>query len=72
MKAAADINNTIFHAGEGARGIIAVDGPGGGHYFNIVNFAGEVLLLDGQLGRQVSWAEYRRMGLHSFQLMQTN
>ncbi|MDR4494812.1 MAG: toxin glutamine deamidase domain-containing protein [Nitrospirales bacterium] len=72
MKEAAEINNTIFHAGEGARGIIAADGPGGGHYFNIVNFAGDVLLLDGQLGRQVSWAEYRRMGLHSFRLMRTN
>ena len=45
---------------------------GGGHYCNIVRFAGDVLLLDGQLGRQVSWPEYRRMGFTEFQLLQTN
>lgn len=72
IKAAAEINNTIFHAGEGARGIVSAEGPGGGHYFNIVRFGGDVLLLDGQLGRQVSWAEYRRMGLQDFQLLRTN
>ena len=72
IKAAAEINNTIFHAGEGARGIVSAEGPGGGHYFNIVRFVGDVLLLDGQLGRQVSWAEYRRMGLQNFQLVRTN
>ena len=62
IRPAAEINNTIFHAGEGARGIVSTDGPGGGHYFNIVRFAGEVLLLDGQLGRLVSWAEYPANG----------
>jgi hypothetical protein len=72
FKPAAEINNTIFHAGEGARGIVSAEGPGGGHYFNIVRHGGDVLLLDGQLGRQISWGEYQRMGLHNFQLMRTN
>jgi hypothetical protein len=30
------------------------------------------LLLDGQLGRQVSWAAYWRMGCTQFQLLRTN
>ena len=68
FKPAAEINNTIFQAGEGARGIVSAEG----HYFNIVRHGGDVLLLDGQLGRQVSWGEYQRMGLHNFQLMRTN
>lgn len=72
IKPAADINNMIFLAGEGARGIVSAEGPGGGHYFNIVRFGGEVLLLDGQLGRLVSWAQYAKMGLRNFQLLRTN
>jgi hypothetical protein len=72
---AAQINNTIFHAGEGARGVVFARPPPGkneGHFFNIVRHAGDVLLLDGQLGRQVSWAEYRQMGFTQFRLLQTN
>lgn len=73
------IHNEIFLAGEGAHGIVYAKGPpppGGtrnlGHYFNIVRWAGEVYLLDGQLGRAVSWGEYLRMGFNEFRLLRTN
>ncbi|MBX3329665.1 MAG: hypothetical protein KF722_04630 [Nitrospira sp.] len=74
-----EIHNKIFLAGEGAHGIVYAKGPPPpgetrnlGHYFNIVRSAGEVYLLDGQLGRTVSWAEYLRMGFNEFRLLPTN
>lgn len=74
-----EIHNKIFLAGEGAHGIVYAKGPPPpgetrnlGHYFNIVRWAGEVYLLDGQLGRAVSWTEYRRMGFTEFRLLRTN
>jgi len=74
-----EIHNSIFLAGEGAHGIVYAKGPPPlgetrnlGHYFNIVRWAGEVYLLDGQLGRAVSWAEYLRMGFNEFRLLRTN
>jgi papain fold toxin 1 (glutamine deamidase) of polymorphic toxin system len=69
---AAEVHNMIFIAGEGARGIVFAKGPGGAHYFNIVRYAGEVWLLDGQMGRSVPWVEYLKMGLTEFQLLRTN
>jgi hypothetical protein len=68
----AEINNAIFHAGDGARGIVFAKGAGGGHYFNIVNFAGDVMLLDGQAGKPMTWAAYREMGFSDFSLLRTN
>lgn len=70
----ADVNNAIYHAGDGARGIVLARRPGSGlgHFFNIVNHGGDVMLLDGQLGRVMSWAEYRQMGFNDFALLRTN
>lgn len=74
-----EIHNKIFLAGEGAHGIVYAKGPPPpgetrnlGHYFNIVRWAGEVYLLDGQLGRAVAWGEYLRMGFNEFRLLRTN
>jgi len=69
----ADINNMIFRAGDGSRGIVFAQKPSGtGHYFNIVNHGGDVMLLDGQLGKVMSWASYREMGFSQFSLLRTN
>ncbi len=68
----ADVNNTIFHAGDGARGIVFAKAAGGGHYFNIVNHGGDVMLLDGQLGQPMTWGAYREMGFYEFSLLRTN
>ena len=69
---AAGVNNAIYHAGDGARGIVFANGAGGGHFFNIVNAAGDVMLLDGQTGRQMTWGAYQDMGFHEFSLLRTN
>jgi hypothetical protein len=55
-----------------ARGIVYAKGPTGAHYFNIVNHGGDVMLLDGQLGKVMSWATYREMGFNQFSLLRTN
>jgi hypothetical protein len=44
----------------------------GGHQFNIAVDEGRVMLLDGQLGREITWAELARQGFTEFQLLATH
>jgi filamentous hemagglutinin len=57
---AGDANNAIYNAGNGAQGVVSASGAtGGGHYFNIVNDNGNVRLLDGQTGAEISWSSFK-------------
>ena len=69
---AADVNNAIFHAGDGARGIVFAKAAGGGHFFNVVNAGGDVILLDGQSGKVMTWGAYQHDGYYEFSLLRTN
>jgi hypothetical protein len=63
----------LAQGGANARGILFGYRPGAqiGHFLNIVRYNGDVLLLDGQVGRVVTWQELWNQGLTTFQLMPT-
>ena len=56
----------------GSRGILFAYSPGAasGHFLNIIKFNNQVWLLDGQVGRIVSFKEYPAGA--NFRLMRTN
>jgi hypothetical protein len=65
---------TMRNRGDLKRAIIRGDaGPDTpGHQFNVINDGGRVRLLDGQLGREITWAELAQNGITEFQLLFTN
>jgi hypothetical protein len=70
---AQQVAGIIQRGGWGARGILHASRPNGpGHFLNIVNYKGTVMLLDGQLGRIVNWSELASNGFNEFSLMRTN
>lgn len=72
-QSAQSLSAYMQRAGGGARGIIHAIRPNGpGHYLNVVNYKGNVMLLDGQLGGVVNWSELtNNFGLTQFSLMRT-
>lgn len=57
-----EIGNRPEEAGDGASALVAVSWPrGGGHWFNAVNYNGEVLSVDGQGGTVESWPPTRKV-----------
>jgi hypothetical protein len=63
----------LAQLGSGGRGILYARPAtsNSGHFLNIVEYNGNVLLLDGQLGRAVSWQELNSWGYNIFNLMPT-
>ena len=56
-----DVRQRLMEAGHGASVVIAAEGcerdssESSGHAFNVVNYQGEVRVIDGQLGRDFAW-----------------
>jgi hypothetical protein len=72
-RTAVDIESSILSAPEGARGVVLAETPKGHvHYFNVVRFLNQTVLLDGQAGKVMSWNAYKAMGFTKFSLMPTN
>ena len=70
---AAQANQFMVGAGHLARGIIRGERQNGnGHQFNIVNYRGAVLLLDGQDGVMSTWQELSQLGFQKFQIIRTD
>ncbi len=65
---------TMRNRGDLKRAIIRGDsGPGTpGHQFNVITDGRRVRLLDGQVGREITWPELARAGYTEFQLLFTN
>jgi hypothetical protein len=68
------VEATMRNRGDLARAILRADaGPGTpGHQLNVVMDGATLRLLDGQVGRAVSWGELARWGFTEFQLLHTN
>ena len=70
---AAQANQFMVGAGHLARGIIRGErANGAGHQFNIVNYRGAILLLDGQDGVMSTWQELSQLGFQKFQIIRTD
>lgn len=53
-KAWPEIQQALTNAGSGARGVMTLQAPGGGHIVNVVNDNGTIRIVDGQVGKSYS------------------
>lgn len=53
-KAWPEIQQDLTDAGNGARGVMTLQAPGGGHIVNVVNDNGTIRIVDGQVGQSYS------------------